>query len=74
MRGPRFINEIQIDNLGNRGIHILGRQGGVPVDWHLSIAGDVQEELSRFEENLMRLLDERRRREELEQKTQLSLV
>ncbi|MBN8217839.1 MAG: hypothetical protein J0L75_14445, partial [Spirochaetes bacterium] len=76
MKGPRFINEIRIDNAGHRAIHILGKQGGEPFDYHLDIPGDedIESQLVAFETMLLRRVDDREARELIDRRTQLHFV
>jgi hypothetical protein len=76
MKGPRFINEIRIDNAGHRAIHILGRQGGEPFAYHFDIPGDedIESQLVEFETMLLRRVDDRQAREVEERRAQLHFV
>lgn len=65
MKPFRFISEIEIDNMGNRGIRVRGRQGGADFEMVLPIHGEVQDLLTHFEAELVRLLEGKRSGESL---------
>ncbi|MBL8993506.1 MAG: hypothetical protein JNM63_09215 [Spirochaetia bacterium] len=60
MKPFRYISEIEIDNMGNRGIRVRGRQGGADFEMVLPIHGEVQDLLTHFESELVRLLEGQR--------------
>ena len=60
MKPFRYISEIEIDNMGNRGIRVRGRQGGADFEMVLPIHGEVQDLLTHFEAELVRLLEGQR--------------
>ncbi len=60
MKPFRYISEIEIDNMGSRGIRVRGRQGGADFDMRIPISGEVQSLLSYFEEGLVRFLEDQK--------------
>jgi hypothetical protein len=57
------IREISIDNYGNAGILIRGKQDGHTFEMKLPITGEVRDLLVDFEKHLLRIAEEKRENE-----------